>query len=322
MPLRPVQHLHAVSRDYPGVWRQYDRFLAQRRELGDWPGWCYCPMAAAYAIVSGGGDNRVPLARSLEISRVAALAAWRPTQGVYRFDETVMQSLLSTPITGDLPVEHLHRLPEWCCYVELPPERAHGFFAHLEHDPEAERTELRFLLDHDDGLMPLALHLDGGTIDGALAGFVAHANAQAAESKLPLPAYGSNAIREIAGVAGPLVSVLLYLCSGDPEVRSTRGGQPRGLPRMRRGRDGCPYMPEARRPEVYETAFELGAAIRDAERGPDRGGSVRGHLRRAHWHSYWVGSGEQKQRELRWLHPIAVNAGPDRATVRHVADES
>lgn len=318
MTLRPVEHLHAVSRDYPGVWRHYDRFLARRRELGDWPAWCYCPMAAAYAIVSGGGDNRVPLARSLEISRVAALAAWRPTQGVYRFDPDVMAALLSTPISGDLPVEHLHRLPEWCVYVELPPERAHGFFAHLEYDPENERTELRFLLDSDQGLMPLALHLDGGTVDGALAGFVAHANAQAALSSAPLPAFGGDAIRELAGVAGPLVSILLYLCADEAELRPTRATAPRGIPRMRRGRDGQPYMPEAKRPEVYETAFRLGAAIRQAERAPQGSGSVRGHVRRAHWHSYWVGSGDDKRRELRWLHPVAVNLGADRATVRRV----
>jgi len=27
------------------------------RDLPDWPEWCYCPLAGAYAVVSGGGSN-------------------------------------------------------------------------------------------------------------------------------------------------------------------------------------------------------------------------------------------------------------------------
>lgn len=90
---RPIDHLESVSRDYPGVWRQYDRLLAMRGNgLPEWPSWCHCPMAGAYAVVSGGGEGRVPLERSLEISRVAALAAWRPTQGIEGRGGTVILS--------------------------------------------------------------------------------------------------------------------------------------------------------------------------------------------------------------------------------------
>ncbi|MCK7579293.1 MAG: hypothetical protein MZV65_28555 [Chromatiales bacterium] len=70
-----VAHLRAVSRDYPGCWKAYDQFRQDRRELGDWPEWCYCPMAAAYAIVSGGGSNRLGLDRIGEVARLSALAA-------------------------------------------------------------------------------------------------------------------------------------------------------------------------------------------------------------------------------------------------------
>lgn len=321
--LRPVQHLHAVSHDYPGVWRQYDWFRAQRRQLGDWPSWCYCPMAAAHAIVGRGAD--VPLPSALEISRIAALAAWRPTQGVYRFDSNVLRELVATPITGALPVEHLYRLPEWCVYVELPLEQVgYGFFAHLEIGGDSDRSELRFLLDHERGLLPLALHLDCASLGEALSGFVAHANAHLAQNSPGFRGFGPEVVQQIsAEVAGPLLSVLLYLCAGEPELRATRQpGRMPGFPRAKRDRNGRPYMPAAKRPEVYETAFRLGAAIRDAEASPHGGGTVRGHIRRAHWHSYWLGRGEDKRRELRWLHPVAVNLGTDRPTVRHVEEQT
>jgi hypothetical protein len=58
---RPRQHLAAAGKRHPGAWRKYDSF---RQDLGrdgfpGWPEWCYCPLAGAYAIVSGGGDARI-----------------------------------------------------------------------------------------------------------------------------------------------------------------------------------------------------------------------------------------------------------------------
>lgn len=321
--LRAVQHLEAVSRDYPGVWRQYAQFIAIRDELGDWPPWCFCPMAAAYAVVSGGGDATVPLSRSLEIARLAALAAWRQTQGVYRLDPTLLAELLETPLDGDVPAAHLERLPEWCVYVELGLPGQHGFFAHLEWDANEERTELRLLLDTDDGLQPMALHL-GGTIQQSVAGFVAYANAEIAKRKIPVPALGAPAIEGISRVAARLVSVLLYLCAGDAETRPTRDPKRTHEPaRLRRNKRGEPYLPPAERPEVWETGYRLGAALRAAQESSPAGGrTVRGHIRRAHWHSFWRGSGDERRIELRWLPPIAVNLDvPEKATVRKVRPE-
>lgn len=312
---RPIDHLESVSRDYPGIWPQYDRFLGMRgRGLPEWPSWCHCPMAAAYAIVSGGGDARVSPARSLEIARVAALAAWRPTQGIYRFDVTLLAELLETPVTGDLPTDHLLRLPEWCVYVELPESTgALGFFAHLEWDANTEETELRLLLDRHDGLLPLALHL-GGTIEASVASFVAHASSRAGSLGLPI-ALGAEHVAPIANLAAPLVSVLLYLCAGDAELRPTRGvKRPPGRPQLRNGR-----MPPARGLEVYETGFGLGKALREAREaavaGTHRG--PRPHVRRAHWRNQAYGP-KHSQHKLLWIHPTLVGVGGVVPTIRHV----
>lgn len=329
---RPILHLQNATRDYPQAWRQYASFIARRREFGDWPSWCYCPMAAAYAVVSGGGDNRVPVDRGTDISRLAALAAWRATQGIYRFDPTLLSELLETPVSGDLPVEHLHRLPEWCVYVELPgtvlsasaadstlSKPLHGFFAHLEHDAGDGRTELRLVLDVEDQLVPIALHL-GSTIDAALAGFIAHANVELAKLRSPIPAFSADLIQQIATVVAPLVSVLLYLCAGDAEMRPTRDpSRQHAHPPVKRGRDGEPYQPPTS-VEIWETGFALGAALRDAHEATGASGrAVRGHVRRAHWHGYWTGSAEARTLQLRWLSPILVNLDrPTTPTVRKV----
>jgi hypothetical protein len=70
--------------------------------------------------------------------------------------------------------------------------------------------------------------------------------------------------------------------------------------------------------------FRLGAALQDTLRSasaPSDSGP-RGHIRRAHWHSYGKGSksnDDDRQRDVRWLPPIPVNLEvPDHAPVRNV----
>ncbi len=323
--MRPIGHLSSVGHDYPGFWRLYDDCLADRVALGGWPEWCHCPMAAAYAVVTQGGAARSP--NIGDVARVAALAAWRPTQGVYRPHPALLSALRATPVTGELPVAHLLRLPEWCVYVETdaadPPlvapdgARVLGFFGHLEHDANRGRPELRLLLDTATGLFPIVLHIGDGTLAQAVDGALAEAacNDRARGSML---AMDQGALDALTALAGPLVSVLLYLCAGDPELRPKRGtkrGQ--GRPTLRQGRNG-PYMPAATRPEVWETGFALGEAIAAAGRADPSGGTVRGHIRRAHWHSFGIGSGESRRLDLRWLPPIAVNLDTaTNVTIRH-----
>ena len=67
--------LETVGRAYPSAWAAIDRFRAMREdELPDWPDWCYVPLAGAYAVVSGGGDRRVPFERSHHVGILEALA--------------------------------------------------------------------------------------------------------------------------------------------------------------------------------------------------------------------------------------------------------
>ncbi len=52
--LRPGRTLSTFSRLYPDAWKRVDDLRARRKELGDWPDWCFLPLAGAYVIVSKG----------------------------------------------------------------------------------------------------------------------------------------------------------------------------------------------------------------------------------------------------------------------------
>jgi hypothetical protein len=333
---RPRRILEAFSRLYPEAWRQVDDLRARRKELGNWPDWCFLPLAGAYALVSGG---RI-LARGDQVGHVGilgALAAWRGTQGIYRFDPTTFDALWETPVTGDIPTEVLFHLPEWCVYIPTPDRRwrgdpLHGFFAHLEHDANDRRRELRFVLDltkpQGDDLFVLPLHLgQGGVSDGVAA--------MMREAARHLPVRAEPPASEIEGLsddASPLVSLLLYLCSQAAEIRDGGGGRRvPARPKPVKTKKGLRLFPPER-PMPWELGYRLGAALRRAwsaqeaaSNTPGTHASPRPHIRRAHWHSYRVGSRsvpDDRSAVLKWLPPIPVNvqdAGELTPTVREVA---
>lgn len=114
-------HLAATNRQYPQAWEQMAGFRAAKGspDLGDWPAWCWVPLAGAKAVASEGRDELVR-ERSADVGRIGALAAWRQTQGIYVLDETLLEALWQTDLTGEIPVDVLYRLPEWCVYVATP----------------------------------------------------------------------------------------------------------------------------------------------------------------------------------------------------------
>ena len=305
MMLRPQMHLAAAGRLYPKAWRQADQFQADRGKSGlpAWPSWCYLPMAAWYAIVSG-GKGRLGLDRIGDLGRLAALGSWRVTQGIYRFDQDLYEAVRGTPIEGDLPAEILYRLPEWCVYVETPgmeDGRLHGFFAHLEWDANTERHELRLLLDREDLLLPVPIHIGAWALEEAMQ----RVNAEAAAQVPGVTPRMEEIIPEIA----PLLSLLLYLCSEAADYG--KGPQPKN-PRPVKTAKGPRLFPP-QRPRVWEVGARLGAALRraytEASEKADAAGErarPRPHIRRAHWHAYRVGPGRQEVR-LHWLPPIPVN---------------
>lgn len=305
----PIQLMHICTRNWPNVFRAHDLVRSTMRDEYDWPAWCYAPgLAAKYAIgmSMGMADERVCLAiPAVNAAIVAAVAAWRPTQSVYRFDPDVEKALVSTDIRGVLPVDHLMRLPEWCVFCDA----LGGFFAHLEPS-KTFGAELRVLVPGPDGILTtLCLPLTpGATLADAMLSW--QHNPRGGDVSTP-------SLMSVAAALAPIVSLLLYLCADDPDMVATRC---RGkiTPKERVGRDGKPYMPAANKPEVWEVGFRLGATLR-SDAGPSgAGGHVRPHVRRAHWHSFWTGQKPDQKLRLRWVAPVLVKGGPDRPTIRHV----
>jgi hypothetical protein len=318
--LRPRMILDRFSRLHPDVWKQVDDLRANHRNRAQWPDWCYLPLSAACYIASRGGTTEQPDQRNLAIM-MGALATWRVTQGIYRFDPSTFDAICKTPITGEIPTEVLHYLPEWCVYIPTPGltwkgASLHGFFAHLEYNAKDRGTQLRFALDFS--AQPGEI-MFGFPIQLGLGGVAEAVNDMFEDSVRRLP--GSVIMLEsdmetIKRDIPPLVSLVLYLCCQSAEIKDGQGeGNVPARPQPVKTKRGVRAFPPDR-PKQWLVGYRLGAALRRALSDRDAAetcgshASPRPHIRRAHWHSYWVGKCVEPEARvviLKWLPPIPVN---------------
>lgn len=307
---RPRNHMLAAGKLYPHAWQRAEEMREERGlSLPKWPEWCYLPLSGWYAIVSAHHQaERLDLTLIGHVARLGALGIWRLTQGIYKFDSTLYEAIKSTPLTGDLPCSVLYHLPEWCVYIETPGMKfgadiLYGFFAHLEWDANTGRHELRLLLDMEEQLTGFPIHIGEWTLTEAIERISAEAIRQGGPDSL------KNFFPDIiVRIMGPLISLLLYLCSEAAEIGA--GVSPRN-PNPKKTKKGWRIFSPSQ-PITWDVGVRIGTALRRAyqtNQGKEvesSHASPRGHIRRAHWHTYRIGE-QRSGTILKWLPPIPIN---------------
>jgi len=285
-----------------------------------------------------------------DVTRLAGLAAWRVSQGIYRIDPTIMSALMNTRIKGEVPVNEIMKLPEWCIYVMTPGMTVcempiYGFFAYLDSATYSQRsnlpTELRILLDVAIpelfySLRKLSINLwSGMDFETMLLTDLQQTSAINKQYHFHNQESFDNAERAIGSQYNDwstILAILVYICTEQSEYTGSNGKS--GLPppisnyKPKKTKDGWRlFAPD--RPKIWCIGDKTGKEMRDAEtsynecieHGQEWIGP-RPHTRRAHLHGYWYGprSEASKRRfKLLWLRQIAVALAPDtpEARMRH-----
>lgn len=117
-----------------------------------------------------------------------------------------------------------------------------------------------------------------------------------------------------AQLQAKLGSLLLYLVSEKADVPAGLG---HSMESVRIGERKGLRTYAAKQIKKWDVGFRIGAQIRTFQAGEDAQGeatgtgfSMRPHVRKAHWHSFWTGPRDQLERrrkKVRWLPPIPVN---------------
>jgi hypothetical protein len=334
---RPVEALKRIEEKYPRkCWQMVDQLRNDRgNEIPDWPSWCFLPLAGSMAVLS----TYTNMANAVQdMALFGALASWRVTKGIYRFDPETYSAVLNTPVDGDIPCEILYRLPEWCVYLETPgmvygDRKMHGFWAHLEFDTNDGRHELRIVADLDSEHQRFILHLGKWSLEEAIERMLAETNRMA--NLLGFPSVGdAGGKAELAKFLQPVLSLMLFLCSQASEIGDGHHG-PKNPSTVRGGKFQRIF--EAPKVKTWDVGVRMGAALRRAmqcasSNGMGGQGGNRVHIRRGHWQGFRSGpmkdeSGTKipswdRKLELKWLYPIIVNGLEGDllpATIRSVA---
>jgi hypothetical protein len=224
MGMTPKDHLVAYTKRYPKAWDIADdiRRDCNKYEIPEWPAWCFLSTVGWQAIVGAHCAHlgkQPTITESLDTITLAALGAWRYTQSIYRFDPDMLAALSDTEPSGELPVNVLQRLPEWCVYVEVQgplPSGKHidGFFALLNHDAGSGGIDLRIIVHVADRLeVAMTVPVGSWTVIEALEQI-------RLESKKYAPTFNmsDDDLRDTAQDLYPLISLLLYLCADEPDI--------------------------------------------------------------------------------------------------------
>lgn len=333
-----------IADKYPKIWTRLDSHRTQAIQKFQWNSRCYLPVPVMNIFL--GQERLAELPADVQFSsrdeilkslfteercadalHISVLAAWRLTQGIYRYHPDVLEALWDTPVTGDIPSEVLHALPEWCVYIETPHRPKwydvpmDGFFALFDYDQQTEM--LRFVIDSEGQLFNgMPIYLGGSLLDGLIRS-KNEAIRMSQHKVLSKEAKGFLELspEEMCGPLIPLLSTLLYLCAQNAEIRTRREGLRPTRPKPVKTKEGARYFPPPE-PVPWEVGWRVGAAIsaaKEEDRRPAPSGGTharpKAHIRRAHWHSFWTGPkakvgvaprGERKM-ILHWLPPLPVN---------------
>lgn len=310
-----MKYLMKYKREYAHIFQG----AAEARQHRDWPDWCYIPMSVVARLAD---DIRI----IGELGNLTAVIAWNQTKGIYRFDETLLESVWDTEISK-IPTALLFRLPEWCVWIETPSDKdSDGFFAYLEYD-RTKRVELRFCLSQDGILEQYILHLDQETVDEAIKAAINLARENATKLRMDIDFTEEDAHR-IKRIITPRLSLLLYLCAVNADITHKGIPETPQNPQPVKTKRGAKEFPIPT-PKAWDVGFRIGAAIRRAQqRESAKGGgthaSPRPHVRRGHYHLYWTGpKSSHRKPSIKWLSPILVNfdGGDIPATIRRIEHE-
>jgi hypothetical protein len=320
---RPVVLLREVMHKYPNLSVVVNSIYSVRgNRLPDWPDWCFIPTMAWNQVLTELHGHKIDdIVHSEIYAKLVACATWRYGQGIYRFDPVVFDAVADSQLSNTLPASVLMRLPEWSIYVEMPDftcnddERIFGFFAQLDVEDENDvtpilRLTIDFPLKHkkgEIGVIAFPIPLKEKPLTDIVDEII-----QDNDGLTKLVNENDTMRQEVINTITPMLSLLLYICSDEPEIDNSRkpGTSPfRYVGKKTKGRT---KLFPASNPQIWNVGTMMGQTLRKAGyvASTGHGKGKRAHLRRGHWHGYWHGSRKKDQIiRYKWLKPKMVGGG-------------
>lgn len=264
---------------------------------------------------------------------VALMGGWLETKQVYAFDQAFTSSI-STERWGELLPYAIENIPCETCYLKIPGDQfMEGVIVRVMQLSEDDRLRVNretatTSINHTGcSIEDLFSHLYEGKetygswwiSEGAIG--IALVACGSKTYIVECHSWFKNEVHELLDYYSEwdewriVENALAYLCSVNADINTVYRPAPEG--------EGKKNAKKKRSQATWhEVGARIGSQLREYARTttsdkPHQGGTKRAHVRRAHWHHYWIGSGEDKQLELRWLAPTIINADKPVETTMH-----
>lgn len=239
---------------------------------------------------------------------------------IYRFDDTLAETLSSQ--AKDLPIDTivLEQLPCNDFFIMRNYKDNQGFFVSINISDSyiITLTELCGNDKIDSCIIPIEKNM---TLQQSLTNFLR--NAVSAKRLKD----NEEIINQTSIIFAEKFQYLLYLSAVNAEIipvtkdaivkKAERKSTQRGSPKKSKS-------------EVANVGYRIGSAIRSAKEEKERvvyihddnatqkqGAPKSPHVRRSHFHSYWTGSGDDKQLVVKWVNTIFVKGDSKNRTTIH-----
>lgn len=243
---------------------------------------------------------------------LCSLATWRYTKTVYNFNAEIQEQLLKSEFKGDLPVELLERLPEYCVCIKL-----------------AKPIELPLLgyLKEIDYLF-ISLNKIVGKKSLIITSYSSNECSWGnlwVELNSKIKFFGDDKekriVKDIANkkdlerlerkheqTIRQVLPYILYIISDKPDIQGINKEEHKAVNVQEIHKKGEVRLFPANKVTEWNVGNNIAEKIKQYYSSASNGGTVRPHIRRGHWHTYWVGSRTGKQEPvIHWLFPILVN---------------
>jgi hypothetical protein len=276
--------------------------IAQKRraellEAGvEWPENIFLPHNELVTTVVKSYSGSVSRDLASQVMALAVKGPWRYTKSIYKFDLTLLESLVETGVKGDIPVDLLTRLPEWSLYIEdlklfVGLDICEGITILCLSAETPERGELPIYL-------PL---IKGETLEQAFDDFTDDLIKSVNAASRTIDTSEIKVMAEVSkGFLAKVLPVIMYICSDGVEYSGT--GRPNDYrPSPVKTKKGWKLFP-AEKTRTWKLGFKTGEAIREGRKQTRTSGERKGpapHIRRAHWHTFRNGA-------VKFLPPIPV----------------
>lgn len=243
------------------------------------------------------------------------VSKYKKSKQSYVFDKDFVAELSNTKAGITVPYNVFSRLPFQIMYLDFSANKEvtektgiDGVLVHVKGiDAQLGSSQKKYWLlqsaSYKNGVMQ---YLQGQIVLDTPEGFTLAADDMTVEDTVLTPKQRGEFEAGLDTQATLLIQSLLYLSSYEPDIHESKASKAR-MQTAKRKKTAKADLPE----RVYQVGERFGEAFRkwtqgslgQSHDGSGVGVRKRPHVRRAHWHRYWIGKKNSPERELtlKWV---------------------